>query len=58
MCNGFSILLADESGKKEFYINLIGMFGFIGEPRLVIVLADLKINWISWGWEIEYKLQT
>lgn len=24
MCNGFSVLLADESGKKEFYINLIG----------------------------------
>lgn len=48
MCNGFSILLADESGKKEFYINLIGMFGFIGESKLVIVLVDLKVNWISW----------
>lgn len=48
MCNGFSILLADESGKKEFYINLIGgMFGFIGESKLVIVLVDLKVNWIS-----------
>lgn len=49
MCNGFSILLADESGKKKFYINLIGMFGFIGKSRLVMVLVDLNINWISWG---------
>lgn len=41
MCNGFSILLADESGKKKFYINLIGMFRYIGESRLWL------INWIS-----------